>query len=69
MASTNDQPTSKPNVAALERLFIEWSKTGGRVPSWEYLAAHGCLAVDSLTEEQLRQLGVTREDLRRWAIG
>jgi hypothetical protein len=30
MASTNDQPNSKStNVAALERLFVEWSKTGG----------------------------------------
>jgi hypothetical protein len=62
MASTNDQPTGKSaNVAALERLFIEWSKTGGRVPSWEFLAAHGCLAVDSLTEEQLGRLGVAWE--------
>jgi hypothetical protein len=50
-------------------LFIEWSKTGGRVPSWEFLAAHGCLAVDSLTKEQLRQLGVIREALRRLAAG
>jgi hypothetical protein len=54
-------------VAALERLFIEWSKTGGRVPSWEFLAAHGCLAVDSLSEEQLGRLGVTREALRQLA--
>jgi hypothetical protein len=70
MASTNDQPSSKPaNVAALERLFVKWSKTGGRVPSWEYLAAHGCLAVDSLTEEQLGRLGVAREALRRLAAG
>jgi hypothetical protein len=69
MASTDNQPTGKPPiVAALERLFIEWSKTGGRVPAWEFLAAHGCLAVDSLTEEQLAQLGVTREALRRLAI-
>jgi hypothetical protein len=70
MASTDDQPTGNPaNVAALERLFIEWSATGGRVSSWEYLAAHGCLAVDSLTEEQLGQLGVTREALLRLAAG
>ena len=70
MASTNDQPSTKPaNVAALERLFLEWSKTGGRVPSWEFLAAHGCLAVDSLTEEQLGRLGVAREALRRLAAG
>ena len=69
MTSKDHQPTGKPaNVAALERLFIEWSKTGGRVPSWEFLAAHGCLAVDSLTEEQLAQLGITREALRRLAI-
>ena len=68
MASTNDQPTGIPaNVAALERLFIEWSKSGGRIPSWEYLAAHGCLAVDSLTEEQLGLLGVKREALLRLA--
>jgi hypothetical protein len=68
MVSTNDQPTSNPeNVAALERLFIEWSKTGGRVPSWEFLAAHGCLAVNSLTDEQLGRLGVTREALRQLA--
>ena len=39
------------------------------VPSWEYLAAHGCLAVDSLTDEQLGQLGITRETLRRLAVG
>ncbi len=57
------------NVAALERLFIEWSKTGGRVASWEFLAAHGCLAVDSLTEEQLGRIGVTRDALRRLATG
>ena len=70
MASTNDQPAGSPaNVAALERLFIEWSKTGGRVPSWEFLAAHGCLAVDSLTEEQLVRLGVNREALLRLAAG
>src|SRR3954454_11795854 len=70
MASTNDQPTGKPaNIAALERLFIEWSKTGGRVPSWEFLAAHGCLAVDSLTKEQLTRLGVTRDALRHLATG
>jgi hypothetical protein len=70
MASTSDQTTGNPsNVAALERLVIEWSKSGGRVPSWEYLAAHGCLAVDSLTEEQLGQLGVKREVLRRLAAG
>ena len=69
MASTNDQPSAKSaNVAALERLFIAWSKTGGRVPSWEFLAAHGCLAVNSIAEEQLAQLGVTREALRRLAI-
>jgi hypothetical protein len=66
MASTNDQPTDKSsNVAALEVLFIEWSKTGGRVPSWEFLAAHGCLAVEALSEEQLREAGTTREALRR----
>jgi hypothetical protein len=29
----------------LERLFIGWSKTGGCVSSWEFLAAHGCLGV------------------------
>jgi hypothetical protein len=29
---------TEANVATLERLFIEWSKTGGRVPSWEFLA-------------------------------
>jgi hypothetical protein len=70
MASTNDQPTGKPaNVAALERLFIEWSITGGRVPSWEFLASHGCLAVDALTDEQLRQAGTTREALIRLATG
>jgi hypothetical protein len=70
MPSTPDQTTSKPaNVAALERLFIAWSKSGGRVPSWEFLAAHGCLAVDSLTEEQLGRLGVAREALRRLAAG
>jgi hypothetical protein len=70
MASTNHQPAGNPaNVAALERLFIEWSKTGGRVPSWEFLAAHGCLAVDSLTEEQLGLLGTTREALHRLAAG
>lgn len=68
MASTNDQPTGNPaNVAALERLFIECSKTGGRVPSWEFLAFHGCLAVHALTNEQLRQVGTTREALRRLA--
>jgi hypothetical protein len=60
---------TSPNVVALERLFIEWSKTGGRVPSWEFLAAHGCLAVDSLTKEQLNGLGTTREALRRLAAG
>jgi hypothetical protein len=66
----NDQPTCyQANVAALQRLFIEWSKTGGRVPSCEFLAAHGCLAVDSLTEEQLGRLGVAREVLRRLAAG
>jgi hypothetical protein len=70
MASTNDQPPGNPaNVAALERLFIEWSKTGGRAPSWEFLAAHGCLVVDALTEEQLGRLGVAREALRRLAAG
>jgi hypothetical protein len=70
MASTNDQPIGNPaNVAALQQLFIEWSKTGGRVPSWEFLAAHGCLAVDSLTGEQLGQLGITRAALRRLATG
>jgi hypothetical protein len=70
MASTTPQPTGNPaNVAALQRLFVEWSKTGGRVPSWEFLAAHGCLAVDALTEEQLRQAGTTREALRRLATG
>jgi hypothetical protein len=42
---------------------------GGRVPSWEFLAAHGCLALDSLTEEQLGQAGTTREALRRLATG
>ena len=57
------------NVGALERLFIEWSKSGGRVPSWEFLAAHGCLVVDSVSDEQLRRLGVTREALRRLATG
>jgi hypothetical protein len=57
------------NVAALERLFIEWSKTGGRAPSWEFRAAHGCLAVDALTEEQFNQAGTTREALRRLATG
>jgi len=70
MPSTNDQTTGNPaNVAALERLFVEWSKTGGRVPSWEFLAADGCLAVDSLTDEQLGQLGIAREALRRLAAG
>src|SRR4051812_27200442 len=70
MTSTDHQPAEKPaNVAALERLFIEWSKSGGRVPSWEFLAAHGCLAVDSLTEEQLSRVGVTREELRRLTAG
>jgi hypothetical protein len=70
MAPTNDQSSGKSaNVVALERLFIERSKTGGRVPSWEYFAAHGCLAVDSLTEEQLGRLGVAREALRRLAAG
>ena len=64
------QPADKAaNVAALERLFIEWSQAGGRVPSWEFLAAHGCLAVDALTNEQLREVGTTREALRRLAIG
>ena len=57
------------NVAALERLFVDWSKTGGRVPSWEYLVAHGCLAIEALTEDQLGQLGTTREALRRLATG
>ena len=57
------------NVEALERLFIEWSKTGGRVPSRKFLAAHRCLSVDSLTDTQLGQLGVTREALRRLAAG
>ena len=70
MASTNKQPTGSPaNVAALERLFLEWSKTGGRVPSWEFLAAHGCLVVGALSEEQLRQAGTTREALQRLATG
>jgi hypothetical protein len=70
MASNNDQPTGKPaNVAALERLFHEWSKTGGRVAVWEFLAAHGCLAVETLAEEQLGQVGTTREALRRLATG
>lgn len=70
MASTNDQPAGNAsNAAVLERLFIEWSKTGGRVPSWEFLAAHGCLAVNSLTEEQLGRLGTTREALHRLAAG
>lgn len=48
---------SGTNVAALERLFVAWSETGGRVPSWEFLAAHGVLAVDSLSEEQLARAG------------
>ena len=52
-------------MAALERLFVEWSKTGGRVPVWGFLAAHGCLSVDSVTDEQLGQVDATREALRR----
>ena len=41
------------NVAAIERLFIEWPDLAGASPSWEYFAAHACLAVDALTDEQL----------------
>ena len=68
MASTNDQPTGKPaNVAALERLFQEWSRAGARVSSWAFLAANGCLAVDALSEEQLSRLGVAREAFRQLA--
>jgi hypothetical protein len=59
-------------VAALERLVVEWSKNGGRVPVWSFLAAHGCLSVDSVTDEHLGQVDATRETLRglgaaRWA--
>jgi hypothetical protein len=60
------------NVAALERLFVEWSKTGGRVPSWEYLAAHGCLAVNAVTVEQLGRAAAAsdvRAALLRLATG
>jgi len=60
---------TEANVAALGRLFIERSKTGGRVPSWEFLASHGCLVVDPLTEEQLGPLHVEREVVRQLAGG